>query len=100
MNEQNNIQDKWVVDVKGDPNGECWEISVLKESNEHGKSSFGWFDENKLLISHNGGPCSWPLAPGIGQLMIELAHKYADYLNNKNTLEIDITIKLSENNNE
>lgn len=86
----NKIKDKWIAQIKGNPNSSAWEISVVKKANEHGRRSWGWFDEDKLLISHNGGPCEWPLAPGIGLLMIELAKKYADYLNNgKDIINID-----------
>lgn len=76
-----NEEDMWIPHVKGDPNGEYWEISVVRKSNIHGIKSCGWFDEDKLLISHNGGACHWPLAPGLGPLMVEVAHRYADYLN-------------------
>ena len=40
---------KWVVDIK--EYGKSFEISVLRDDNAHGKKSYGWFDENKLLIS-------------------------------------------------
>ena len=73
---------KWETQSKGDPNGNSWEISVIRSDYEHGHQSWGWFDKNKLLISHNGGPCSWPLAPGLGPLMEELAKRYCDMLNN------------------
>lgn len=76
---------KWIVEVKGDPHKtSCpadWEISVVREDNEHGLKSWGWFDENKLLISHSGGPCKWPLPPGFGKLMIRIAEDYARHLN-------------------
>lgn len=72
---------KWLVQVKGDPNGARWEISVVREDNDHGRASWGWFDQNKLLVSHNGGPCDWPLAPGLGALMVEVAERLAAHLN-------------------
>lgn len=72
---------KWVAQTKGDINSGSFEISVVRTDNEHGKRSWGWFDENKLLISHNGGPCSWPLAPGLGPLMVTVAERYAMLLN-------------------
>lgn len=71
----------WVAQVKGNPYGNSWEISVVRSDNEHGQLSWGWFDENKLLISHNGGPCRWPLAPGLAPLIVEVAHRYAEMLN-------------------
>lgn len=78
----------WIAQVKGDPNGSTWEISVVRENNEHGRVSWGWFDENKLLISHNGGPCQWPLIKGLGPLMVRLAYYVADYMNKNQTNEL------------
>lgn len=73
--------DIWKAQVLGDPNGESWEISVVRTDNIHGQESWGWFDERKLLISHNGGPCRWPLAPGLGPLLVQVAEAYAAKLN-------------------
>ena len=70
----------WVAQVFGDPDSESWEISVVRPGT-HGTISWGWFGKDKLLISHNGGPCRWPLAPGVGDLMVELANRYAASLN-------------------
>lgn len=47
-------RDSWKVQIKGDKCGRSFEICVVRESNEHGLHSWGWFDENKLLISHSG----------------------------------------------
>lgn len=74
---------KWIPQVFGDPNGDRWEIAVVRESNEHGRKSWGWFDGRKLLISHSGGSCHWPLAPGLGPIMVELANTTAKMLNEK-----------------
>jgi hypothetical protein len=75
---------KWLPQVKGDPNGDSWEISVVRSDNEHGQKSWGWFDDRKFLVSHNGGPCRWPMYPGLGDTMIKIAHQVADELNRKN----------------
>lgn len=72
---------KWIVDVKGAACEEGFEISVLRDDNTHGKRSYGWFDRNKLLISHNGGPCRWPLTQKVWDKMVALAHEVADELN-------------------
>lgn len=72
---------KWIAQVFGDPSSESFEISVVREDNEHGRKSWGWFDERKLLISSSGGPCRTKLAPGLAALMVELAEKYAAMLN-------------------
>ena len=72
---------KWIVNIKGEANSECFEISVLREDNRHGISSYGWFNESKLLISHNGGPCSWPLIDKVWDKMVKLADEVATELN-------------------
>lgn len=72
---------EWVVNIKGKANHASFEISVVRDDNEHGKRSYGWFGENKLLISHNGGPCSWPLTPLVWDKMVKAAHEVADELN-------------------
>lgn len=71
---------KWIPLIQGDPNSKEWEISVVRE-NDFGRKSWGWFSEHKLLVSHNGGPCRWPLAPGLGPIMVKLAEKLAAHLN-------------------
>ena len=48
---------RWDANVKGAAGEPAFEISVVRSDNAHGKLSYGWFDERKLLISHNGGPC-------------------------------------------
>lgn len=78
---------KWLVQVKGDPNGTSWEISVVREDNMHGQSSWGWFGDRKLLVSHNGGPCNWPLAHGLGAVMVEIANRLCAFLNDGGNIE-------------
>lgn len=72
---------KWIVQLFGDIYSTAWELSVVKEDNKHGRKSWGWFDESKLLISHNGGPCKWPLAKGLGSKFIAIAEELAEELN-------------------
>lgn len=43
--------------------------------------SYGWFDSHKLLITHNGGSCQWPLTEKVWTKMLRLAHEVADELN-------------------
>jgi hypothetical protein len=74
---------KWIVNVFGDVDGDTWEVSVVREDNFHGLRSWGWFDANKLLVSHNGGPCHWRLAPGLGKTMVDMAAAYCVVLNAK-----------------
>ena len=86
---------KWVVDVKGRP-GEGFEISVLRDGNKHGKQSYGWIDEDKLLISSNGS-ASWSVTPLVFEKLVALAHEVAKKLNKEElspVQDIDyITIK-------
>ena len=72
---------KWVVDVKGRAGSDSFEITVLRDDNEHGKRSYGWIGEDKLLITHNGGPCKWPLTPLVWDKSVKLANEVADELN-------------------
>lgn len=72
---------KWKVNIKGGPSKDCYEISVLRSDNSHGISSYGWFDENKLLVSHNGGPCHWPVTQSIWEGLVAVAKSEAARLN-------------------
>lgn len=58
-----------------------FEICVIRERYEHGLRSYGWFDQNKLLISHNGGPCRFPLTKKILDKLLALAAEVAGELN-------------------
>ena len=82
---------KWISQIKGNPNSKSWEISVVRENNDHGRASWGWFGADKILISHNGGPCDWPLGKGLGPLMVVLAEKYAEYLNKLEAGQVEDT---------
>lgn len=72
---------KWIVNIKDDRKNERFEISVVREGNKHGQRSYGWFDENKLLITHNGNPMRADMPEFIWQKMIRLAHEVANELN-------------------
>jgi len=72
----------WFVQVKGERCSEEFEITVCRKSNAHGQRSWGWIDENKLLISHNGGPCQDALIPAVWDRMIKLAEEVCAELNN------------------
>lgn len=72
---------KWIVDIKGSANSESFEISVIREDNEHGKDSYGWHDENKLYISGSGGPCQDCLTEKVWGKMVILAQEVADEMN-------------------
>lgn len=72
---------KWKVQVFGKRCSSSWEISVVRLDNEHGQKSWGWFDEKKLLISHNGGPCSWPIIGFVWDQQSRIAEELCAKLN-------------------
>lgn len=73
---------KWKVQIHGGPNQKGFEISVVNTEKIHNAQKyFGWFDENKLLITHNGGPCDWPLTPQVWEKQIRVAREVAEELN-------------------
>ena len=75
---------KWVPHSKGAPGKNSFEISVVREDNDHGFKSYGWFkDDEKRLITHNGGPCNWPISEFVWCRAMETAKAYADYLNHQ-----------------
>jgi hypothetical protein len=77
---------KWVVDTKGGPDCSSFEISVVREDNKHGMASYGWFeDDRKRLISHNGGPCRWPVSEFVWDRLVLIANEYAHRLNYEET---------------
>lgn len=39
----------WNVVVFGKAGESSWEISVVRDDNKHGRKSYGWFDDRKLL---------------------------------------------------
>lgn len=73
--------DLWKVHTKGESNKIPWEICVIKESNSRGYKSFGWFNERKILIAHNGGPCSDTVSEFIWNKLVRVAQEVADELN-------------------
>ena len=72
---------RWEVNTKGGPGQEAFEIAVLRADNRHGKASYGWFDDRKLLISHNGGPCRWPVTQRVWEKLVCVAEEVAAELN-------------------
>jgi len=71
----------WEVQVKGEKLSKSWEISVVRIDNEHGHASWGWFGETKLLVSHSGGPCRWPIVGFVWDEQIRIAHELCAKLN-------------------
>ena len=78
---------RWIVHTKGGPNKEAFEVAVVREDNAHGLKSYGWFDETKLLISHNGGPCQWPVTASVWNGLLGVAELVAAELNSADGME-------------
>jgi hypothetical protein len=70
----------WIVSIKGWCDEPAYEISVVKQNNEHGLKTYGWFDENKLLITHNGAG-RVPMEEIVWNRQMKLAKDVADLLN-------------------
>lgn len=86
---------KWRVQVKGECTG-SWEISVVREDNSHGMLSWGWFDDKKILISHNGGPCRWPIPKYVFDANIMIANEICNALNSGATYSEVMSIGMEE----
>lgn len=76
----------WKVQVFGERCARHWEISVVREDNNHGQASWGWFDEtplpeSKVLISHNGPPCNWPINGFVWDEQLRIAEEVCRRLN-------------------
>lgn len=72
---------KWEVHTKGGANQCPFEIAVIRRDNALGKRSYGWYGEDKLLITHNGGPCQWPVTLTVWNGCLRLAEEIAEKLN-------------------
>jgi hypothetical protein len=101
----------WTVHTKGNAGERSFEIAVVRQElidmaatlkdkrrpqdinsqseandwssawNAHATLGYGWFGRDKLLISHNGGPCSWPVTQQVWDKLIRVAQEVADELN-------------------
>jgi len=69
---------KWVVNIFGKPNEEGFEISVVRLSNQHGRTSYGWFGHDKVYIS---GDSYTSLSSALWNSLVNLAQQTADVLN-------------------
>ncbi len=70
---------KWIVNTKGGAGKSSFEIVVVRDDNRHGLVSYGWIDENKLLISESAGP--WSVTPFVWERLMKVAQETADHLN-------------------
>jgi hypothetical protein len=74
------MKGKWVVEVKGRPEEGHFEISIIRENNYQGKASWGWFGDNKLLVTHNGTG-RIPMTKQIWDWQVAIANEVAEKLN-------------------
>lgn len=72
---------QWLAQVFGERGSQSWEISVVHSENSHGRISWGWFDDAKHLISHNGGPCNWSISGYVFDQQVAIAEEVARRLN-------------------
>lgn len=79
------MNNPWKVQIHGQAGEKSFEISVVNvaKAGRHQTDGYGWFDQNKLLISHNGGPCNWPLIPLVWEKMVKLAEQVAFEMNER-----------------
>lgn len=73
------MTNKWIVNVKGNHNS--GEISIVRDNNSHGKRSYGWFGDDKILVFSSGGPCQDKTTTRIFAKLIELAKEEAELMN-------------------
>lgn len=63
------VSDKWIPQVKGD------EISVIQMKDLHGRLSFGWFSDTKVLIAKAGSTEPSPIFDALVALATEEANR-------------------------
>jgi hypothetical protein len=71
---------KWIVVVKGNRERGGFEISIVRENNEHGRKSYGWFGADKLLVTHSGAGCVH-MTRQIWDWQVAIANEVAEKLN-------------------
>lgn len=80
---EKNQNSKWIVCIKGSSGLAPFEIAVVKETYHQGRNSYGWFGENKILISHSASICK-EIPLHVWEKLINLARKIATELNENN----------------
>lgn len=78
---------KWKVQVFGERDSISWEISVVYVDDGQVQTSWGWFNSEKLLISHNGGPCRWKIPGYAFDQQLIIAEEVARRLNNGESID-------------
>jgi hypothetical protein len=74
-------RDLWVPHTKGGWTTEGYEICVIRQSDKHGKLSYGWIGDTKIQISTCGGPCRYKVSKLIWEKLVKVAQEVADELN-------------------
>ena len=74
------MRGKWLVQVFGRRESGRFEISIVRERNQHGRKSWGWFGADKLLVTHSGTG-SVPMTQQIWDWQIAIANEVAEKLN-------------------
>lgn len=64
--------DPWIIVEHGKPD-RAWELSLVRTSYTHGRKSYGWFSERKLVVASSGGPCNDTFHPFIAARLREVA---------------------------
>lgn len=72
---------QWQVAVFGKAGESSWEISVVRDDNKHGQKSYGWFDDRKLLVGSDGGPCRHSVCGFVWSALIATANELCRRLN-------------------
>lgn len=71
---------KWKAKVLGTFD-QTFEISVVNDSITEAQRYYGWFDENKILVSTSGGPCAYRVPVRVWLKLVEVANEVAEELN-------------------
>lgn len=61
---------------------------LLEKMMNTDKEVGGWFGESKLLVSHNGGPCTWPICGYVFDEQVRIANTLCKKLNDGESVDI------------
>lgn len=72
---------KWIVSVQHSHDFINYEISCVREGNIHGQNSYGWFDNNKILIAESSENDNQDIRKMLFKEQLRLAYKIKEELN-------------------